>query len=110
MIELISIYSRKQRHTRCVADEHMQEHKVCTYLHKVVENFQAFRVLALRNLCQGTKLCSSERYVLIAQNDLKLLPAYAVRRRPVVVVFLQQLHSTASHCLSKRSLVEFGRI
>ena len=63
----------------------------CTHLHQVVEDAQAIRVLALLHLHERAQLGGGEGDVGLAQDDLQLLAAHLVRRRPVGVVLLEDL-------------------
>ena len=62
-----------------------------THLHQVVEDAQAVRVLALLHLHERAQLGGGEGDMGLAHDDLQLLPAHLVRRRPVGVVLFEDL-------------------
>jgi hypothetical protein len=62
-------------------------------LDEVVEDAEALWVLAGLDVDEGSDLGGGEGDVLVAHDDLKLLPADAVGFRPVIVVFLHDLRA-----------------
>ena len=71
---------------------HSHVQRRVSYLHKVVEDSKTFGIFALLHLHEGAQLCSAERDMCIPQYNLKLLPAYSVRCRPLIVIFFEDLH------------------
>lgn len=67
-----------------------------THLDQVVEDAQAVGVLALLHLHEAAQLGGGEADVRLAQDDLQLLTAHQVRRRPIRVVLLKDLRSPES--------------
>ena len=65
--------------------------QTCTHLHQVVEDAQAVRVLALLHLHERAQLGGGEGDVRLAQDDLQLLAAHLVWRRPVGVILFEDL-------------------
>ena len=60
-------------------------------LDEVVEDPEALRVLAGLDIDEGADLGGGEGDVLVAHDDLELLPADAIGLRPVAVVLLHNL-------------------
>ena len=65
-------------------------------LDEVVEDPEALRVLAGLDIDEGADLGGGEGDVLVAHDDLELLPADAVGLRPVDVVLLHNLRKQSS--------------
>ena len=65
-------------------------------LDEVVEDPEALRVLAGLDIDEGADLGGGEGDVLVAHDDLELLPADAVGLRPVAVVLLHNLRKQSS--------------
>jgi len=66
-------------------------------LDEVVEDPEALRVLAGLDIDEGADLGGGEGDVLVAHDDLELLPADAVGLRPVDVVLLHNLQAIKSN-------------
>ena len=67
------------------------EHQAFEILHEVIETPQTLRVPRLVHVQEGASLGGSERYMLVADDDLQFLASDAVRLRPERVVFLHDL-------------------
>lgn len=67
------------------------EHVLTLYLHQVVEDSEAIGVLALLHLHERAQLSRGEGDVSFSHDNLQLLAANLVWRRPVGIVFLQDL-------------------
>jgi len=65
-------------------------------LDEVVEDPEALRVLAGLDIDEGADLGGGEGDVLVAHDDLELLPANAIGLRPVAVVLLHNLRKQSS--------------
>ena len=65
-------------------------------LDEVVEDPEALRVLAGLDIDEGADLGGGEGDVLVAHDDLELLPADAIGLRPVAVVLLHNLRKQSS--------------
>ncbi len=68
-----------------------REDQALDVLNEVVEAAEALGVLAVVDVHEGADLARSERDVLVAEHNLELLAADAVRRRPHLVVLLHDL-------------------
>ena len=67
---------------------------ILTDLNKIVENTKAFWIITALYINKRSNLWSSERYMLIPHNNLKLLAPNTVRFWPVVIIFLHYLNNT----------------
>lgn len=61
--------------------------------YQVIEDAQAFGILALLYLQHRAQLCAGEGYVFPIQDDLQLLAPDTVRLWPHVVIFLHNLRA-----------------
>ena len=78
-------------------------------LDEVVEDPEALRVLAGLDIDEGADLGGGEGDVLVAHDDLELLPADAVGLRPVAVVLLHNLRRGRSKEAMKSNLQTLAR-
>ena len=60
-------------------------------LNEIVEGSESLGVLALVDIDERSDFWGGERNVVVAQNNLQLLTPHAVRSRPKVVIFTQNL-------------------
>ena len=80
----------KNQHN-CYNNNLFSKKKQMRHLYEIVESSQSFRILALVHVDQGADLGGGEADVIVSEDDFELLATDAIRPRPHVVVFAQNL-------------------